>query len=343
MPLALFPDPRALAYLAAGLLGLLASVLVTSRGLVTEGEAAPTRRAIAHWLPIATAAIMAAWFGHVEIAMGIAFGSSVAVLSSVTGFVVLAGPLDQMPPAVRRVWPFLTVTALLVFLLGFRGSFSPVDALLLLVQGFLCLMIWGSWRENLEVEQPTASPVAIPRRAMSFFSILETIAGLLIALIAAYAAVRGAISFSESDPRFPTSVMGATLFSVVLALPMVTTGVPAATHGRAWAALSGQIGVVFLNLGLLLPTIILIAAGKALAAHAHTAATQPATMPVAPISVIYPRVAWRIDAVALVILALLFMATADRRMKLTKVIAGGLIFSYLVYLLLVMYVTHFMA
>lgn len=315
------------------------SVLIAARGLVFEAEPAPTRRAIAHFLPIAAAAIIASILHHPEIAIGVVFGSSVAVLSAVTGFVTLSGPLEHLSPSNRRVWPFLALSALLVFLLGFNGTFSPFDAALLLIQGVLAMLVWDDRRPREE----GSAEAAPARRPVSMFGVFEVCVAVVIALIAAYAATRGAERFSQQDVRFPTSIMGATLFAVVLALPMVTTGVPAATAGRAQAAITAQIGVVFLNLNLLLPVLILLGTLNPFVRGKMAAATTTAAVEAPHAAVmVYPRVSWRIDAVAILILSLLMMAVADRRLKLSRGVSGALVVFYLAYLILVMYTSRWL-
>src|SRR5687767_6565354 len=115
----LFSDPRQLAVvlLFGGGLGLLLSVMFATRAINFELDTTPTRRIFAHWLPIVAAVFLATILRQGEIAVAIIFGTSVAMLSVVTGFVAMAGPLIEVPAHARRVWPFLPVLATLIFVL----------------------------------------------------------------------------------------------------------------------------------------------------------------------------------------------------------------------------------
>jgi hypothetical protein len=241
---------------------------------------------------------------------------------------------------------------LLVFVLGFDGALGLLHALVLLGQGVLVLMIWtagaAAERSPADGGQPQAPPqplAAAPRHspeiaegrwAISILTIAQLMVLVALAAIAAWAATRGAQRLQQIDWRYPAGALGATLLSVVLAMPMVSTGVPAALETRAWAPITGQIGVVLLNLCLLLPLAILIP-GIAETVTGYSAATMPSTQPLWRLPAItYPRVAWRIDAVALLILSLLYVGVAESRLRLDRRVGAGLIIGYCAYLLAVL-------
>jgi len=80
-------------------------------------------------------------FGETALAVGIIFGTSVAAISAVLGFVSMAGPLTNVPDRAARVWSFLPVAATLAFVIGFRGTVGVLDAALLLIQGALAINV----------------------------------------------------------------------------------------------------------------------------------------------------------------------------------------------------------
>src|SRR5437764_872645 len=143
-----FGEPRqqAVVLLFLGGLGLLISVMLAARAMEFEQDATPRRRILAHWLPIVAAVLLATVLGYGEMGVAMIFGTSVALLSVVSGFVVMAGPMMDVPIQARRLWPFLPVLATLVFVLGLRGTLGLFEASALLSQGLLIFVLWGSVR-----------------------------------------------------------------------------------------------------------------------------------------------------------------------------------------------------
>jgi Ca2+/Na+ antiporter len=318
--------------LLAGALGLLAAVLVTAGGLAVE-NAGPTRRAVAHALPIAVAAIVATVLGHPEMAIGIIFGTSIAAMSAVAGFVTLAGPLDQVPRPAQRLWAFLPMAATLAFVIGFHGNVGLFDAALLAGQGVLLM---GMCHEKCDVgadvgaalaavlPPPAAEPAPAPPTRP-----LELLFALALAALGAWAATRGAEGLTRQDIRYSTATLSGILLSVALVMPMISTGVQAASKGRAWNPLTAQVGLVLLNLCVTLPLVIVIGGGIERAGML-AAATRPIWG-----TVLFPRNVWRIDALAVVILSLALLPVANGRIKLDRRLAVWLIGGYFAYMLLV--------
>jgi len=312
---------RAILLLFLGGIGLLASVMFAARVMGFEQDATPRRRILAHWLPIVAAVLLATILGYGEMAVAMIFGTSVALLSVVSGFVVMAGPLEEIPHQPRRLWPFLPVLATLVFVLGLRGTLGVFEVTALIIQGLLLLLLWGgskdssSARSNVSVISP-----------LQFFGI-----GVAMALagVAAWAATRGAAALSQVDVRYPGAVIAATLLSIALALPMVSSGVLAASEGRTAIPIAAQVGIVMLNFTVLLPATILLR--MAVTSIGRTA-TSPASNPAVQ-AFLYPRLSWRIDAVAILIPSLLLVPIAEGKFRLDRRLGGWLIFAYCVYLM----------
>jgi Ca2+/Na+ antiporter len=325
-----FADPRgqAVLLLFGGAVGLLISVLFATRAMFNEADLSPGRRALAHWLPIAVAVAVATALQRIEIAVGLIFGTSVAVLSAVVGFVTLAEPLESIPPAARRVWPFLALSSALVFAIGFQATLSLLDATILLAQGILALFIWTA---APAFNSPDAE--APPINAMRGWRVAEIVAALALAAVAAWAATRGAVKLNEAGGRYPAGVLAGTVLSVVLAMPMVSSGVPAAIRGHAWAPITAQVGVVFLNLGVLLPGVILYThlLEWLRPIQSTTATTQPLWHPL-----IEALIPWRVEAVALMTLSLLLAAVSGGQLKFDRRMALYLICGYGAYLLVVL-------
>ena len=344
--------------LFGGAVGLLVSVLVVTRVLVGERDARPGVRAVSHWLPIAVLGLVSALLGHPEIGLGVAFGTSVAALSTIVGFLGISGSVDVIPPRARRIWTFLPVATMLAFVVGFRGQLTLVEAIILAAQGALALLIWEDPGDPWEGEGTVASA---ERPRLSRSGIVMAVAALALTAVAAWAATRGAEELSRKDVRYPTGLLAATIISVVLIMPMIGTGVPLAAEGKAWSPITAQVGLVFLNLCVLVPIVIVVPLLMAKVMPATAVPTGAATMPAAVPSttratttqsvtqapteevaqpaapiLLYPRTVWRIDAITLMMLSLVLLPIALGRFKLDKQVAGWLIVAYCVYLLSVL-------
>jgi len=315
------PRQQAIVLLFLGGIGLLASVMFAARALHFEEDSTPTRRILSHWLPIVAAVLFATILGYGEMAIAMIFGTSVALLSVVTGFVVMAGPLEEIPNQPRRLWPFLPVLATLVFVLGLRGTLGVFEVTALVIQGLLLLLLWGSSRQS----SSPSSPVN-PTRPLQILALFSAMA---LAAVAAWAATRGAQSLSQLDIRYPGSVIAATLLSIALALPMVSTGVLTASEGRTAIPIGAQVGMVMLNFTVLLPATILLR----IFLRALTKPTTSSTTNITIEAFLYPRLSWRIDAIALLILSLLLVPVAEGKFRLDRRLGGWLIFAYCVYLM----------
>src|SRR5439155_7420085 len=114
--------------LVGGMLALFACSRILAAILPNHPQAIGLR-SLAYFLPIAAASLIAMLLGRPEIAVGIVFGTSVGAMTTVVGFIALAGPVDAGPPRWRRLWPFQLAAALLVFVIGFKGTLNWRDAI----------------------------------------------------------------------------------------------------------------------------------------------------------------------------------------------------------------------
>ncbi len=111
---------------------------------------------------------------------------------------------------------------------------------------------------------------------------------------------------------------------------MVSTGVLTATEGRTAIPIGAQVGVVMLNFTVLLPATILL---RLLMKFMTTVPTTSPTTQITIAPFLYPRLSWRIDAIALLILSLLLVPIAEGKFRLDRRLGGWLIFAYCVYLM----------
>jgi Ca2+/Na+ antiporter len=332
----LFAKPHALVLLVVmgSAAGLLISVLATARALVREEDPSPGRRALAHFIPIGICAISAAWLGRSDIAMGLVFGASVASMSAVAGFVLLAGPVDFAPPRAIRIWAYLPLPATLAFVLGFRGNVGLFEAAILAIQGILAALIWFDQREGRRWAPEDSPMPANEPFGIGILFLMQIIFAVALAIVSSIATTRGLARLGELDHRYPPGVMAGTLLAAVLALPMVSSGAPTAALGRAWGPITASAGVVLLNLCLLLPLVILIWGASEMRNQASVAATRP----IFP-AILYPRTAWRIDAPALLLLSMLLVPVSMGKFRLDRRLGAWLIIGYCGYLLASLYLS----
>ncbi len=182
--------------------------------------------------------------------------------------------------------------------------------MLLLAQGVLCLMIW--------LDEPAPQPVRAGEAAAGgpppWTEAAVGVFAVLLAIVAAWIGAVGAARLQQTDAHYTSASLGTTLFSIALVMPMISTGTPAASAGRTWGPLTAHSGMVLLNLGLLLPAVILIAMTRAWLVRLGNpaAATQPAE------AILFPRLVWRIDAAGLLVLSLLYVGIAQGRIRLNR-------------------------
>lgn len=312
------PHIQILLMLLGGLVAMLLATLVIGQSLPSHAE--PGSRAWRQWLPIAAAAMVAAYLGEAGAGVSIVLSTSVALLSTVGGFAAMSGP--AMGPSVRaaRVWIFLPVPVVLSFILGFRGDLRLMDALLLLAQG---LMAWLIWREPRAVgAAANRQPATDARGAM-----LLGLAAIGLAVVGAWAATRGSQRFYAMDQRYPVSAVASTLVSIVLAIPVITSSTQQAAAGRSVAAHLTHTAIVLLNLGLLLPAVIVVAVLRQASGADHIVEALLTR------AAVYPGVAWRISAVTLLVLSLAYVGLGTGRLRFDRALATGMILAYCLYLL----------
>ena len=100
-------------------------------------------------MPIATVALLAVVSGQPEIAVGVAFATSVASVSLVVGVITLSTPPDVLVVADRRRWAFVLPAALLAMLAGFRAELTLTHAAIFVFEGIAVLWLWRDRTEAL--------------------------------------------------------------------------------------------------------------------------------------------------------------------------------------------------
>jgi Ca2+/Na+ antiporter len=285
---------------------------------------APRRRAVAQWLPILATTAAALALREPAVAIGLIFGTSIACLSLVLGLSSYIAPLQELPPD-RRVWPLVLPASLLVLLIGFRGNFTWVHALMLMAMGATFLGVW--------MERPGADggpPLAVPTESPSNHVGLTMLA-VVLAIVGGWAAVKGAIQTGEHSRMISAPLMATAVLSPLMMLPALGSATIAAHRGQIGNVITSLCGTVQLNLCALLPAVILIDALGGTVLHLSNATAVAATggaLPATP----FPLVTWRVDAVVLVLLAFSLIPVASGRWLPDRLESMLLIVVYAAYL-----------
>ncbi|MDB5323550.1 MAG: sodium:proton exchanger [Phycisphaerales bacterium] len=312
-------------------------------------------RAIAYFIPIAAASIAATLLGRPEIAVGIIFGTSVGAMTTVIGFIALASPVEAGPPRWRRLWPFQLAAALLVFVMGFKGTFNWHDAIALSIEGLLLYSLWNdrcgleeiepeNGRTGESVSLPVSGspplrvnyasrpvPVWTPASVLLFTAEMALIAILL--WIGSWSITQGTVRTAANLRGMSTSALAGSIVSLALVMPMTYGTWRRSTGGRGWGLVTTQIGVVLLNLCLLLPALILL---PYLAVHVpvitYWAGDSMLWNERLPKLLLFPTPMWRIDNVLLIIVGVLLLPVAIGKWSLGREEGLVLIAGYFFYL-----------
>jgi hypothetical protein len=254
-------------------------------------------------------AVVALGMGRPEIAIGVIFGTSVAILSAAIGSVCLVAPVGPAPAYGRRIWPFTLAAALMAFLVGLTGFVLWQGAVALAVEGLVILSLW----RQPQAEGFSTGSLTAGESARSPWTILAVLIAVAVAAAGACGATFGAVHYGgAAKGHLSTGTLAATVLSVALTLPMMQQARRHAADEQSWAPVTALVGVVLLNLCALLPLL-------ALASYAH--AILPALSPLFhggglhvdwtllnPLA--FPYAVWRLDTVALIVLSVLLLPVA---------------------------------
>ena len=332
---AFISNPIYLAILGAGI--MCAASLSAAVAVGSQLGFSPGRRALFHWTPIAAAVFMARIMGWPDIAIGIIFGTSVAVLSTAVGSLCTIAPVGPAPARWKRLWPFTLVAAMIVFVSGFNGLLTWRHGVALGLEGLVILSLW----RDPTAEHDWVPPILDPSRPIvpNEIAWLVSALSLFIAAAGAYLAVRGTVGMTHLRFHASPGALAASLLSLALITPLVQSGRPLAAVGASWIPMTAQVGVVLLNLCVLLPAIALAPYAGALL-HVRTIQVGGRMAfdwdSFAPQATIFPLAAWRIDTVVIIILSTLLLPVAVGKWNLGKEEGMLLIVGYCVYLLAVM-------
>ncbi|MBN2128795.1 MAG: calcium/sodium antiporter [Sedimentisphaerales bacterium] len=197
--------------------------------------------------PEAAASIAAVLPGRGDIAIGNVYGSNIANLALVGGFVALLRPLKIQARTLRREVPAMLAVALFLWPLLRNSQVSRPEGVLLLVV-FAALMIYTIRTArtngvNAAAPQPERPPAYAHTIAHDIVFVVLGLLGLSVgARMAVYGAAEIGTAIGLSD-----AVIGSTIMAVGTSLPEMVTCVIAAAKGHHDISVGNLVGSNIFN------------------------------------------------------------------------------------------------
>lgn len=191
--------------------------------------------------PEAAVSISAALKGSADITIGNIVGSNILNVWIILGLASCIVPIAVAKSTIRIDTPFMILISAVLLLLGWDGSVSLLDGiiLILLFLGYLGYMLYMARKGNMEEE---------PSKDLKLWqALLYTAVGLILIVLGANIAVEAASAlariFSLSE-RF----IGLTIVALGTSLPELFTSVTAARKGNADIAMGNIVGSNIFNI-----------------------------------------------------------------------------------------------
>lgn len=202
--------------------------------------------------PEAAVSITAALQGDNGIAVGNVLGSNIFNMLMVVGAASLFKPCKVDNQILKRDFPLLLVSALLLLLMGMdtllwgrqENHLSRGDGLLLLLimAGYLFLTVRGAVLISHQSEADKSSPTPALGKSL-LFSLIGIIAVVSGGRLVVSSATKIALSFGISQ-----TLIGLTIVAVGTSLPELVTSVVAARKGESGIAIGNAVGSSLFNL-----------------------------------------------------------------------------------------------
>lgn len=322
-------DPGGLRFAFLLLLAAGAGFFFASRAaadaLLHNPHGRPLQLAIGHWMVIACVCFGAMFAGHPEIAICVIFATSVACLTLVMGIMAYVAPMTAPPGEGRAAWPFVLPAALLALLAGLSGRITVIHAGAMLLLGITLMPLVLN-----RADQTFAPPPARPNHRV--LNAVQLAVALVLAGLASWAAVRGAVQLSDQSRFFSTHLIASALIGPSLVIGVLSSSSVLAHRGQSAQAITFYADVVLLNLCLLLPAIALLWYVRPPILNGFTSLSGLWTSLNPP--VMYPLLVWRLDTLALVVLGVMLLPVSTGRWMLGRYEGIGLIIGYGMYLML---------
>jgi cation:H+ antiporter len=193
--------------------------------------------------PEVLVAIVAAFRGETDLAVGNAIGSNIANIGLVLGTVAIIKPIEMTSATLRREMPALLAVSLLTVSLFLDSYLSRIDGVVLMT-GLVIVMVW---LVRLGVRSSASDPISaeydaeIPQHVTMRAAILWLLVGLATLLLGAEFMVDAAIDIA-ADLGVSELVVGILVVALATSLPELAVSLVSAMKGEYGLALGNIVG-----------------------------------------------------------------------------------------------------
>jgi cation:H+ antiporter len=193
-------------------------------------------------------AIVAAFRGETDLAVGNAIGSNIANIGLVLGAVAMVKPIEMTSATLRREMPALLAVSLLTVSLFLDSFLSRVDGFVLLAG----LVIVMAWLVRLGVRSSASDPMTaeyeaeIPQHVSMQAALVWLIVGLVSLLFGAEFMVDAAIQIARAF-GVTELVIGILIVALATSLPELAVSLASALKGEYGLALGNIVGSNIFN------------------------------------------------------------------------------------------------
>ncbi|MFP3344013.1 calcium/sodium antiporter [Halomonas sp. SIMBA_159] len=192
--------------------------------------------------------VLAAMQGNPGLAVGNAYGSNIANIGLVLGFIALMAPLAVHSSVIRKEMPLLVVVMLVTGYMLLDGWVSRIEAVLLLI-GLMVFIAVSIIRSRSQQDDPLTAEVteSLDSKPMSRGkSIMWTVIGLVLLIASSrllvWGAVEIAVGFGVSD-----LIIGLTVVAVGTSLPELASSISALRRNEHDMVLGNVVGSNLFN------------------------------------------------------------------------------------------------
>lgn len=260
------PQIAAVLLLTIAAVGWYAASRAAEEVLAARKPITPGRRAVAYSLSSVLVAILAILLGRPEIAIGVVFATSVASMTLVLGIVTVNANHTRTTER-RRIWGFLLPVGLISLLIGLRGVIGGMQALFLLLEGIVLLMLWNDtpdartadtdsadWSAALPATLDAAASQASPvSTGFSGLTLLQLGIAVIASIVASWAGITSVRQISSALHLSSSGVITALMLAPAMILPMIGAGSVLSSEGKYDQAVTTLVGFVMLQICAVLP------------------------------------------------------------------------------------------